>query len=379
MQRSFAEFFAGGGMVSKALSPDWSCVFANDFDAKKAVSYTRNHSGPPVLKLGDIAEVTAQDIPGAPSLIWGSSPCQDLSVAGKGAGLKGARSGTYYQFWRVIDELQAQGRGPEIVAVENVVGSLKSNGGRDFAGMCDAFVKRGFAFGAMIIDAAHFLPQSRPRLFIIGFRARNNLLSGDGPSLWLGGARVQAAYGQLPKRLQKHWIWWDLPEPEADIVAISKLILRQPGDVAWHSEAETAKLVSMMDPVNLAKLRKAQASRKRSIGFVYKRTRHDKAGRKVQRAEVRFDGVAGCLRTPGGGSSRQIILDVGRNALKSRLLSVREAARLMGLDDSYKLPEAYNEGYHLMGDGVAVPVVRYLDNHLFSKLIPVEATLLAAE
>ena len=379
MQRSFAEFFAGGGMVSQALSPDWTCMFANDFDAKKAVTYTRNHSGPPVLKLGDIAEVTATDISGAPDLIWGSSPCQDLSVAGKGAGLKGARSGTYYEFWRVIDELCAVGRGPQVVAVENVVGSLTSGGGRDFAEMCDAFAKRGFAFGAVIIDAVHFLPQSRPRLFIIGVQTGEDGLRGAGPKDWLGGARVKAGFDRLPKRLQRSWVWWNLPRPVSDVPPIAQLVLRNPRDVTWHSEGETAKLVAMMNPVNLAKLRAAQKTGKRQIGFVYKRTRHDETGRKVQRAEVRFDGVAGCLRTPGGGSSRQIILDVRRNVLKSRLLSVREAARLMGLDDSYKLPQAYNEGYHLMGDGVAVPVVRYLDKHLFSKLIPAEATLLAAE
>lgn len=379
MQRSFAEFFAGGGMVSQALTPQWTCAFANDFDAKKAVSYTRNHSGPPVLKLGDIAEVTAEDIPGAPSLIWGSSPCQDLSVAGKGAGLKGARSGTYYEFWRVIDELIEAGRGPQVVAVENVVGSLNSGGGRDFVQMCDAFAKRGFSFGAMIIDAVHFLPQSRPRLFIVGVRSGGGLPRGAGPLNWLGGHRVQAGFDRLPRRLQRRWIWWNLPEPCVEVASIAPMIVRSPRDVVWHSEAETARLVGMMNPVNLAKLKAAQKTGKRQIGFVYKRTRHDENGRKVQRAEVRFDGIAGCLRTPGGGSSRQIILDVRRNSLKSRLLSVREAARLMGLDDSYTLPAAYNEGYHLMGDGVAVPVVRYLDDHLFSKLIPAETTLLAAE
>lgn len=379
MQRNFAEFFAGGGMVSQALSPGWACTFANDFDAKKAVSYTRNHSGPPVLKLSDIAEVGAEDIPGTPNLIWGSSPCQDLSVAGKGAGLKGARSGTYYEFWRVIDELIATGRRPEIVAVENVVGSLQSGGGRDFVQMCDAFAKRGFLFGAVIVDAVHFLPQSRPRLFIVGVQSGVGMLRGSGPLDWLGGGRLQAGFERLPKRLQKSWIWWNLPKPEGVVAPILEMVLRNPPDVAWHSEAETAKLVGMMNEVNLTKLKAAQKTGRRQIGFVYKRTRHDENGRKVQRAEVRFDGIAGCLRTPGGGSSRQIILDVRRNSLKSRLLSVREAARLMGLEDSYKLPAAYNEGYHLMGDGVAVPVVRYLDKHLFSKLIPAEATLLAAE
>jgi DNA (cytosine-5)-methyltransferase 1 len=89
----------------------------------------------------------------------------------------------------------------------------------------------------------------------------------------------------------------------------------------------------------------------------------------VQRAEVRFDDVAGCLRTPAGGSSRQLILVVDSNEVKSRLISTRETARLMGLPDDYVLPEKYNEAYHLTGDGVVVPVVRHLAENLLEPLV----------
>src|ERR1035438_5825422 len=104
-------------------------------------------------------------------------------------------------------------------------------------------------------------------------------------------------------------------------------------------------------------------------GAIYKRTRRDESGKSVQRAEIRFDGVSGCLRTPVGGSSRQSILVVEGSAVRSRLLSPREAARLMGLPDSYRLPENYNEAYHLAGDGVAVPVVRFLAARLLEPLL----------
>ena len=92
-------------------------------------------------------------------------------------------------------------------------------------------------------------------------------------------------------------------------------------------------------------------------------------GAKVQRAEVRFDEVAGCLRTPAGGSSRQTILVVHGRSVRSRLLDSREAAALMGLGASYQLPKRYNEAYHLVGDGVVVDVVRHLARHLFEPLI----------
>jgi DNA (cytosine-5)-methyltransferase 1 len=124
-----------------------------------------------------------------------------------------------------------------------------------------------------------------------------------------------------------------------------------------------------MSPVNLAKLAGAKRAGRRIVGGVYKRTRLDERGAKVQRAEVRFDEVAGCLRTPAGGSSRQVILVIDGKRVRSRLISARETARLMGLPDSYRLPKNYNEAYHLTGDGVVVPVVAHLARHLFEPIV----------
>jgi DNA (cytosine-5)-methyltransferase 1 len=64
-----------------------------------------------------------------------------------------------------------------------------------------------------------------------------------------------------------------------------------------------------------------------------------------------------------------VILVVGAKTVRSRLISSRETARLMGLSDSYRLPENYNEAYHLTGDGVAVPVVRHLARHIFEPIL----------
>ena len=115
-----------------------------------------------------------------------------------------------------------------------------------------------------------------------------------------------------------------------------------------------------MSELNAGKVAAAQTIGRRVVGAIYKRTRPDNRGVRRQRAEIRFDNVSGCLRTPSGGSSRQTIMIVEGDVVRSRLLSPREAARLMGLPDSYKLPENYNEAYHLAGDGVVVPVVRHI-------------------
>jgi DNA (cytosine-5)-methyltransferase 1 len=112
----------------------------------------------------------------------------------------------------------------------------------------------------------------------------------------------------------------------------------------------------------------AQASDRPQIGAAFRRTRVE-AGRKVQRAEVRFDGLAGCLRTPSGGSSRQFIVRVERDRVRARLLTAREAARLMGLADDYRLPAGATAGLHVAGDGVAVPVVRHLAASILEPLL----------
>ena len=135
-QLTFFEFFAGGGMARAGLGTGWKCTFANDFDSKKGLTYQANWGTSGELKVGDVKAISIKELPGCPDLVWGSFPCQDLSLAGSGAGLKGERSGTFYPFWDVIKSLAADGRAPKIVAIENVCGALTSHGGEDFEAIC---------------------------------------------------------------------------------------------------------------------------------------------------------------------------------------------------------------------------------------------------
>jgi DNA (cytosine-5)-methyltransferase 1 len=126
---SYYEFFAGGGMARAGLGQRWSCFFANDIDAKKAASYAANW-GDAHLLVGDVSGISPRDLPGHADLAWASFPCQGLSLAGAGAGLKGARSGTFWPFWRVMQALREEERGPSLIVLENVCGALASHGGR---------------------------------------------------------------------------------------------------------------------------------------------------------------------------------------------------------------------------------------------------------
>lgn len=367
----FYEFFAGGGMARAGLGPSWSCLFANDFDAKKSASYAANW-GADHLKVGDVAKVTPADLPGTADLAWASFPCQDLSLAGAGAGLRGDHSGTFWPFWKLMKALAAEGRAPRMIVLENVCGAITSHGGKDFAAIGAALAGGGYRFGAVVMDAAHFVPQSRPRLFIVAVLASLPVPAGliaDGRDENWHSAALTVAHGKLSKRSQDAWIWWCLPAPPVRNTTFANLIEDKPKGVAWRTQEETRRLLAMMSPINLAKVEAAKRSGRRMIGGIYKRTRADDAGDKIQRAEIRFDDVAGCLRTPAGGSSRQSIMTIDGNKVRSRLLSPREAARLMGLPDDYKLPKNYNEAYHLAGDGVAVPVVRFLAAHILESIL----------
>lgn len=370
---SFYEFFAGGGMARAGLSTDWECLFANDFDPKKAASYTLNW-GDDHLHVGDVAKLTTDDLPGCPDLAWASFPCQDLSLAGGGAGLKGERSGTFWPFWKLMTRLGEEDRAPHLIVLENVCGALSAHGGKDFAAICSALSRGGYHVGALVMNAVHFVPQSRPRLFIIGARKASvplpSELRAEGPKdIWHSSALVEA-FGKLSQSSQKSWTWWNLPSPVPRTSNFADLVEDKPLEVKWHTAAETKRLLDMMSPINLAKVEAAKNAGRRMVGTIYRRTRADGPnGKKMQRAEVRFDDVAGCLRTPSGGSSRQTIIVVDGNRVQSRLLSPREAARLMGLPDTYQLPKNYNEAYHLAGDGVAVPVVRFLTEHLLEPLL----------
>ena len=368
---SFYEFFAGGGMARAGLGDRWRCLFANDFDRKKAATYTLNW-GADNLLCGDVRDVTTRDLIGVADLAWASFPCQDLSLAGSGAGLKGERSGTFWPFWNLMTELADESRAPAVIVVENVCGTLSSHGGKDFKAICEAFRGGDYRFGALVLDAVHFVPQSRPRLLIIAVRGDVSIpdtLCGQEPAREFHSRSLRNSFGKLPADLKERWIWWCLPAPPSRNAGFSDLIEEDPGDILWHTPAETRKLLDMMSDVNLEKVRSAKQEGRRRIGTVYKRTRRDGSGRKVQRAEVRFDDIAGCLRTPAGGSSRQLVLVVEGRKVRSRLISSRETARLMGLPDDYILPDNYNEAYHLTGDGVVVPVVRFLADTLIEPVV----------
>jgi DNA (cytosine-5)-methyltransferase 1 len=287
---TFYEFFAGAGMARAGLGPVWRCLFANDCDPLKESSYGDNW-GAEHFDARDVALVRAAD------LAWASFPCQDVSQAGAKLGLgesgggDATRSGAVWPFIDIVRDLAEEGRHPVLLALENVVGLLSSNGGADFRSICAALGDMGYRFGAIVADAAHFVAQSRPRVFIIALRRDVPLpayLHVELPAEpWHTQTLIRARAGLSPE-VSANWVWWNLGEAPAtrdqelaDIVDLSD-------DAKWNTDETTDRLIGMMSDMQLQRLAQARAQEGPVIGSLYLRMRPNGKAGNVQRAEIAF-------------------------------------------------------------------------------------------
>jgi len=147
-------------MARAGLGAGWKCLFANDFDTKKGQAYKANW-GDKELRIEDVGDLTTAHLPGLADLVWASFPCQDLSLAGGGAGLAGNRSGTFKPFWKLMQSLIEEGRAPKLIVLENVCGAITAHNGKDFTTICDEVERAGYEVGAMVVNASLFHNRAR--------------------------------------------------------------------------------------------------------------------------------------------------------------------------------------------------------------------------
>lgn len=344
------DFFAGSGLVTEALKPYFKVEWANDISEKKASVYCANH---PVetFRLCPIEQVSGHELPDA-VLSWASFPCQDLSLAGSLGGIQSSRSGLVWQWLRVMDEMQSM---PPLLVAENVAGLVSAHGGAHYRALHRALVERDYLVGALLMDALLWLPQSRPRVFVVAARKGTDVqgLAVADPT-WLHSRAVRTAAKGLP-----NWIWWHIPRPPKRSAALQDIAdFEAPCD----ENGRSTHVLSLI-PGRHRKLMEVALGSGQKVFPGYRRIRNGK-----QVLELRFDGVSGCLRTPNGGSSRQVIVIWKNGHPETRLLTTDEAAALMGVRKSYKFPGTYNDRYRAIGDAVAVPVARHLARHLLRPL-----------
>lgn len=342
------DFFAGSGLVTHSLNPYFKVIWANDISEQKAQVYTHNH-GEGHFHLADINTLSAGELPKA-DLSWASFPCQDLSLAGYGEGIHAERSGLVWQWIHLMETME---RSPDILVAENVEGLVSSSNGENYLALHKKLVRIGYRVGAVHLNACKWVPQSRPRIFVIAVRRDVTIPSAlkCKKANWLHTAAITNIATNL-----KNWVWWNMPKPEKRSENLTDIV---EWEAPVDSKEKTNQLLAM-----LSEKHRAELNRHDNIAVPgYKRTRYGE-----QRLELRFDGIAGCLRTPKGGSSRQVLVLKRDGIITTRLLTARETARLMGAPDSYWLPTSYNDAYMAMGDAVAVPAVQYLTAHLLAPL-----------
>ncbi len=367
-RKTFAEFFAGIGLVDEGLrASGWRCVYANDLSPRKQQMHAARNPDAAHYHLEDIRKTDAivKRIPTPLALATASFPCVDLSLAGHYRGIREGQSSTFFAF---LDVLRVMGESrPPLVMLENVAGFLSSHEGRDFASATASLGELGYSFDAFVLDACHFTPQSRPRVFVIGMAepARPPRVAHDDwptalpqPSS-LRPARLLQALAAVEEPAV--WTPLDLPAPPRRTMKLESVIDVDDAQDWWDAAAVERhhRMMSERHRLQIDRLRETGAS---FVGTVFRRMREGE-----QRAEVRFDGLAGCLRTPRGGSGRQIVVAVAKDVLRMRWMSPREYARLQGAPD-FPLVAGVNQNLFGFADAVCVPAIRWIDEHVLTPL-----------
>lgn len=352
--RTVAEFFAGIGLMRLGLErAGWRIIWANDIDPKKQEMYEghfSSHASHFILE--DIHRLEASEIPPV-ALATASFPCTDLSLAGARQGLNGAQSSA---FWGFIDILTDWGAAkPPLVLIENVLPFVTSNAGSDFEEAMLALNNLGYTLDALTIDARSFVPQSRLRLFVVG-------------TLGISDNQRHIEHDdvfrptELRNFIETHpnidWYVRPLPPLPFCTTGLTDVLEDLPdSSSAWWSTERAAYLLSQMSERHRAQADRMIAAQSWTYGTVFRRVRN-----KRSMAELRTDGIAGCLRTPKGGSARQILFKAGFGKYKARFLTAQECANLMGAE-GFTMNVSLNQALFGFGDAVCVPAVEWLTHN----------------
>ena len=363
--RTFAEFFAGIGLMRLGLeNQGWTIAFANDIDAAKHEMYAANFEGADNhFVIGDIHGLSVECVPDV-TLATASFPCNDLSLAGGRKGLHGKQSSAFWGFVRIIREMEV--RRPPLILLENVTGFLTSHRGEDFKQALLALNDLGYTVDAFILDAQNFVPQSRERLFVVAVLEKcvPPREVDQTPSFYESAIRPKALAQFILYHPEIRWNIRTLSGPGITSTTIESIIVDLAEDAPeWWSPSRAEYLVNQMSPRHKEIAARMVSGKTWSYGTVFRRMRK---GRSM--AELRTDGIAGCLRTPRGGSGRQILFKAGKGKYFVRLLTPRETARLMGADE-YQILVSVNQALFGFGDAVCVPVIEWIARNYLNPLV----------
>ena len=316
------------------------------------------------LLVEDIHRITLADLPPDLALLTASFPCIDLSLAGNRAGLAGEHSSTIWSFLALADELQLKRTPPRALLLENVTGFLTSNGGRDLRDVCARMAELGYLIDLVVVDACWFTPQSRPRLFVLGLRA-DELDSAMPPTGHVTRLRNSAVRRFESRNTHLPWVELPIsePPPKTDRSLVSILDDVADNDSIWWPQQRVSETTIGMSAINRKRIKALAAGEQSGVATMYRRVR---SGRTV--AELRGDSIAGCLRTPQGGSSVQFLVDCRYGETRIRPLTGREYARLQGASE-FPINVGRRQAQLGFGDAVCVPAVKWLVDCAFGFML----------
>lgn len=362
-QWTAAEFFAGIGLARLGLeSAGVEVIWSNDIAATKQAMFAKQFGETSRHKFvaGDLGTLSNDVLPTAADLAWASFPCTDLSVAGGRAGLhRGIASSTFWHFIKTLSKLGD--KRPRVVALENVTAFATSHAGRDIESAIRSLNGLGYSVDILNIDARHFVPQSRPRLFLVGLRDRQHQFESDGTDEVLRPSWLDPIFDD--PTLETHRMALpSLPPAKTDGIG-DYLEDIDPRDERWWPPSQVAAYSDSLSELQAARFELAKAGSTTIYRTAFRRMRNG-----VPRWEMRDDGIAGCLRTSSGGSSKQAVLALGNGDVRIRWMTPVEYSLLMGAPgfpiDGLRPHHVYS-GF---GDAVCVPVVEWLAQNC---LVPV--------
>ena len=363
-----AEYFAGIGLFRMGLEPaGWKVAYANDWSPERASMYQGFFGDGYEVK--DVFSVAAKGVPRT-TLATCSFPCIDLSLAGNLRGLDGEHSSAFWGFHGILREQGTEA--PPIILLENVAGWLSSNKGGDFYAVAAALNELGYACDAFTLNARCFVPQSRPRVFMVGVNDAylSNRRNPKTDGIYFRSERL------LPAKLKQlirdndhiHWAHLEIPDPPPyKSKGFSEGIVEEllSDDPRWWPREMVEKHLAMMPPLHLDMVRGLVDEKRETARTFYRRRRPT-----GQRAEVRSDDIAGCLRTAVGGSGKQFMVMAGNGEIRMRTLTPREYARLQGVPDTYPIVvNSERQALNAFGDAVCVPVVSWIAHNVLRPLV----------
>jgi len=360
-----AEYFAGIGLARIGMEQaGFHVVWSNDISEKKAklfrARFGDNQDGHR-YDVRDLNLVRASDIPTEVDVAWASFPCTDLSLAGTRGGIHSGSSAAFWSFARNLAHLGR--RRPKALVIENVTGFASSHGGKDISLAIRTLNSLGYSMDVLSLDARRFVPQSRPRLFLIGVhKSIEAKITESDESSPLRPAWIEAVRETPDVLMHRHSVAYP---PDLLDSGLSSVVDKIPeDDERWWSAERAQTAMESLSDTQLIRLSSLQSTGQITYRTAYRRMR---AG--IPRWELRPDDLSGCLRTARGGSSRQAVVRIDGDSVRWRWMAGTEYAQLMGAEGFDLTTFSESEIQWGFGDAVCVPAVKWIAEEYLAPIL----------